>query len=714
MRKLKFLLTIILMAALSACSAEEIPDVTLPDPPVSEPAESNGRETDETETPAEREDPSETPGIDPQEPEPSETPGIDPSKTEPDEVTIVLGEDTAQGTDTDHGDNERDPDGTDDGVIRMLIPSDYAQVRGALTKINWYGYTYEEAIRKGITETMAAETIPEVEAPEMAPQPDFAEQDPAEEPGRIYTEEELYSKTNTQVAEIDEGDIVKTDGEYIYVLRDSEELLILSADGKDTRVLSRTMLTEILEPDEDSIPVSQNAVELYIYNDRAAVIGSENFWDETHWSNKTYIDFYDISDPMAPVYLKTLGQDGSYETSRMIDGHLWLITRFGIALDDIAEVRDYESYIPGLFDGKEQNLVEPECIVYPEKFDLAVYTVITAADMKSCSRTECKSVLGISPSTVYVSGSSIYLAQSVWYEEKSEPRTESVYTVVDHTTGTRTRLMRMDITDGIRTAAYTEIPGRLLNQFSMDEYGGHLRLVTTVDEQYYTVYTDESAGFVNTKYHADKQANALYILDGDLNLTGKIEDLSPDERVQSVRFTGNTGYFVTFRQVDPLFTADLTDAANPVILHELKIPGFSQYLHPWSSGLLLGLGQDGDDNGLSGKMKLSMFDVTDPHAVSETAKLALEFGYSEALTNHRAILVSSARNLIGFPADRGYAVYGFNGEKKFFERAYIEMEGKWSGRSRGLFVGDDLYILMEKGCTVLDLNTFGVLKTVKY
>jgi len=249
----------------------------------------------------------------------------------------------------------------------------------------------------------------------------------------------------------------------------------------------------------------------------------------------------------------------------------------------------------------------------------------------------------------------------------------------------------------------------------MDEYNGHLRVVVTIDEHSRTTFTDESWGFVNTRYNLDNRANALYILDLDLNITGKIEDLAPDESVKSVRFTGNTGYFVTFRQVDPLFTVDLTDPGNPVIMSELKIPGFSQYLHPWTDGLLLGLGQDADVNtGWTTGLKLSMFNTGNPHDVTEQHKLKLDYGWSAALYNHKAVLVSESRNLIGFPADSGYAVCGYDPDSGFWQRAFIEGVNGWDDLTRGLFVRDTVYIVMQKGCTVLDLNDFSILATVGY
>ena len=718
MKHLKTILIALLLAGLTACTSPETISC-----PAEEPTGTDLSAADTDLSPDDETDPADTD---------TDLPHTDPPETEasedPEEITIVLGEDVPDETEPPETLPEKPDEDTDETVIRMLVPAEYEQVRDALTKSRWYGLSYQDAITAGITETMA----PQIEADVMeavpeavmdAPAADFSYNASADAPGKVYTEAEMYSKTNTQLQEIDEGDIVKTDGEYIYILKDTSELVILAADGKDTRILSRTALTEDLEicgvaPADGgksrNISIDQEALELYIHEDRAAVIYRENTWDSGSRIYKTCADIYDVSDPAVPIYVTTLGQDGIYSASRMIDGTVWLITRHGLSIDDIAEPLDYESYIPGFFDKNTQTLADPGSIVYPEQITDNVYTVISSCELKSGVRGSTKAVLGIAPDILYMNSRSIYLADAVYFNEKSEPRTEGVYTVVDHTSGTRTKLMRLDITDGIRTAAYGEIPGQLPNQFAMDEYDGHLRLVTTVSESSRTTFTDESWGFVNTRYNLDNRANALYILDRDLNITGMIGDIAPDENVKSVRFMGNTGYFVTFRQVDPLFTVDLSNPESPEILSELKIPGFSQYLHPWDDGLLLGLGQDADENGRTDGMKLSMFDVSDPCDVTEGNKLKLVYRYSEALNNHRAVLASASRNLIGFPADGGYAVYGYDWGSGFFERAYIEIEGKWSGNSRGLFVDDGLYIVMQSGCTVLDLMDFTVLTSVNY
>lgn len=655
---------------------------------------------------------------------------IEPAETEePEEAVIVLGDDPVE-TEPDvqiQPPAEENPGPgetaaqTDDGVIRMMIPTGYAEIHRALKNAEWFGMPYDEAVEAEIAETGAEMPVPEAEIVY-----DTAEEAIVEESGKVYTAEELYSKTNTQLADIDEGDIVKTDGEYIYILKDSEELVILSADGDNTKVLSRTTVAvdyEYCDWDWGGNVIlgeleNEAAKELYISGDRLGIVRTYYNWLRAtdREENITYLDIFDVSDPADPVITASLGQDGTYAASRMVGDTVWLITRHGLSIDDIAEPLDTESYIPGLFDSYTQTLIPENCIVYPETIENTVYTVISSYDLSGGGRVDSKALLGVPADTIYMNGSHIYLADGEYFSETSEPYTEGVYTVTEGTRGQRTKIVKLDITDGIRTTAMTVIPGSLLNQFAMDEYNGNLRVVTSLNQQTSRTYVDETWGFRNTVWIEQNRANALYILDDELEIIGRIENLAPDETVKSVRFSGETGYFVTFRQVDPLFTADLSNPAEPVIMSELKIPGFSQYLHPYADGLLFGLGQDADETtGRTTGLKLSMFNTADHHNVTEQHKLNLDYGWSAALNNHKAILVSQSRDLIGFPADNGYAVYGYNPDGGFYQKAFIErVDGNWDGLTRGLFVGDAVYIVMQNCCTVLDMETFAVLTAVKY
>ena len=625
---------------------------------------------------------------------------------------------------------EPDADTTDSvpakepSVIRMNVPMEYVQVYEKLKKSQntGGGYYYDDMVF--VEEEIAVEEAPMMDTSAAPMEPTAPVPEKNMETGKVYREDE-YSKTNTQVENIDEGDIVKTDGKYIYVLKGSRELLILSADGEDTEVLSRRDVAESSDDHGDDYYYSyhQNANELYIYEDTLAVILNCSEWSET-WGDKgysytndvrNYIEFYDISDPSEPVRTGSLGQDGNYSASRMMDGKIYLITTYGVPYNIVRE--DYDSYIPGLYNNGKHEFMPADCIVYPDELRQNSHTVICSYSMNDGERIHEKSVLGYR-GTVYMSGDHLYLADSHYYEEVIDEYTERIYSVEEIASGYRTEIIKLDLTgeDGFVVEAAGTVDGQLLNQFSMDEYDGHLRVVTTYWQNKRTVYRDEELGFTNYKYSDSGQTNGLYVLDEDMNLVGEISGLAEDERVYSVRFTGDVGYFVTFRQVDPLFSVDLSDPSDPKIMGELKIPGFSNYLHPYSETLLFGLGQDADENtGRTTGMKLSMFDISDPYDVIERDKLSIGDGYSEALYNHKAILISASRGIIGFPSQNGYVIYGYSEDGGFTEITRTELDGIWwNGNARGLYAGEYMYIVLQECTVVLDMDGFDLVTKVKY
>jgi len=185
------------------------------------------------------------------------------------------------------------------------------------------------------------------------------------------------------------------------------------------------------------------------------------------------------------------------------------------------------------------------------------------------------------------------------------------------------------------------VPGSIVNQFALDEHEGHLRIATTWGD----MWRDPPTSISN-----------VYIYDTeDGRQTGKVEGLAPGERIYAVRFAGDTGYIVTFRQVDPLFVLDLSDAAHPLVRGQLKIPGFSEYLHPISSSLLLGLGKDTEDDASGGALvlgvKLSLFDVGKPEKPVELASMTVGHRGTNSLASyeHKAFLFHPASGLLVLP-----------------------------------------------------------------
>ncbi|HIZ19274.1 MAG TPA: beta-propeller domain-containing protein [Firmicutes bacterium] len=491
-----------------------------------------------------------------------------------------------------------------------------------------------------------------------------------------------YSDTNTQVDGVDEADVTKTDGAYIYTLSGGR-LHIVRADG--------AALETAAELDYSQGNAMPRALEFYIKGDRLVLLcrtyggmteGQESSWDGT----VTWAAVYDIADRTSPTLLGVQGQAGDYLSSRLVGNTLYLAT--SQSLPEKAEKGDKATYVPTLYtqDGAAAMAEEDLCI--PPIPAGRQYTVLTAVDLLSPQgHTSAKAVLG-GGDNLYANTQNLFLAVPRTVREEGG----QVYTATD--------LLRFSLDGGeIQLQASGTVPGTLINQFAMDEYEGIFRVVTTQSGGTETV----SGGIAS--YVVGDTVNNLYTLNQSLQIVGKLEGLAKGERVYSVRFNGEVGYFVTFRQVDPLFTVDLEDPANPQVLSALKIPGFSDYLHPYAPGLLLGFGQQADPyTGATQGLKLAMFDVSDPADVTERHSLPLKEDWSEASQNHKAILVDAERSLIGFPAGNAYYLYGYSEQDGFFLRAQLPLSDGTS--ARGLYIGDTFYTVEEGRIAAYALSDF--------
>ena len=244
---------------------------------------------------------------------------------------------------------------------------------------------------------------------------------------------------------------------------------------------------------------------------------------------------------------------------------------------------------------------------------------------------------------------------------------------------------------------------------SLDERDGYLRLATTEQTYSYSVYRDEKHDFENTKTNDDatQTSNDVYVLDCDLNTVGSVAGIAEGETVFSARFDGDYGYLCTYRQTDPVFAVDLTAPTDPKVVGELKLSGYSDYLHVWSDGMLFGLGMETtavDGGATVDGMKLVMIDTSDPAKLHDLHTQTLDADYSEALNNHKAILVDSDKDLIAFPAENSYLVYGYSADDGFTLRKEIPVS-QWDENNRGLYIGDYFYVVGSDQVNVLDLGT---------
>lgn len=486
-----------------------------------------------------------------------------------------------------------------------------------------------------------------------------------------------YSRTNVQEAGVDEADLVKTDGAYIYVLKRSGSLIILSA--KEGIMESVSQL---------SLPSDETIHEMYIDGDLLSLITS-GYTTELDTSRDNVIasrstDYtslytYDISDRTAPKLTGTVTQDGSYSQSRKNGSYIYLFTRF---FPEIHETYEESYIIPRTTSGE----VSASSIYIPENLNVSSYLVVSSTDIHHPDKTiDQKAILSVA-STFYASPENIYIANETWKND-----------------ATYTELLKLNYKDGsITGTAAGAVEGYLNDSFSLNEYNGYLRVVSTsYDENY-------------------DEINGLYIFDENLNLTGSIRDLAPDETIRSARFFGNTGYFVTFRQTDPLFSVDLSNPSNPKILGELKITGFSSYLHFYSDDLLLGLGYEADpETGIQTSLKLSMFDISDPTDVTETDKLVLDgITWCASLEDYKSILMDPEKNIFGFTCDNRYLVFSYDEEKGFVnEFLYDFYQDTLNGYpssseydTRGLYINDTFYLVRPDVATSFDMeNDFALI-----
>lgn len=528
-------------------------------------------------------------------------------------------------------------------------------------------------------------------------------------------ESKEYSQTNTQVEGIDEGDIVKTDGEYIYILR-GDDISIVKAQGAESAEVARINVAK----DDEKGQSWEYVQEFYVADGLLSVIKFKNQYLPANdlqassdvavnrimpLKNVTYVSIYDVSDKENITLKAELGQDGYFVSSRLKDGKLYLLSSY--ANGQSWKEDDILSYVPCLYNGTKTEAVAIDDISLLPKKEGVEYTVINEIDIEKGKISSTQGILG-GYATVYMNENNLYLAYDHYNVEKEEKTIEG-RKVEEYTNTTETDIVRISLGE-METAAFGSIDGYLLNQFALDEYEGNLRIAATVDKYVYQTSEDQVKGYSNYETIEDTNANCLYVLDDDLKIIGTISDLAPDEQIYSVRFDGEVGYFVTFRQVDPLFSVDLSNPAAPKIMGELKIPGFSQYLHVYGEDLLFGLGMTADEKtGRTGSLKLSMFDVSNPYDVTEKHQLVLEENYSTALYNHKAILVAKEKDLIAFPVDKGYKVFGYDEMTGFINVGEIETDN-WCGDSRGVYIDDYFYVCNYDQIYILDMNNFALAK----
>lgn len=533
-----------------------------------------------------------------------------------------------------------------------------------------------------------------------------------------------YSDTNTRTENVSEADIVKTDGEYIYCLNNkvgysAEEywnltITIVKADGENSEKVSVIPVKEQLDKVARwELPIDYGNYEMMLYDDKLVVVCSNESY--------TVILFYDTTDKSAVRHENTLYIQGEYDSCRMVDGYLYVFADRYIE-DNVNEYGEYigismERTIKNIIPCSSQGDVPEEDVYISKCEDFNMYHMIGTVDMNNTADfMQVKAVLGSNSGTVYVSANNIYYVSRV-YEGYEDCKVGEEIQCSD-----KSELIKLSYKDGlVEAAGRTVIDGEAGDEFAIDEYNGYLRMAVTVQRwngicaernvEYFngSEWIDDKRKVIELSYMTNDQMSALYVLDEDLNVVGSIPNLKEDESVYGVRFDGAIAYVVTYRQMDPLFTIDLSDPTNPTVLGALKIPGFSTYLHKWDDNKLIGIGYDDD-----WQVKISTFDITDKTDVKETDVCYVDSYGTDALYNHKALFISSKNNLVGFMDNGGYYRIFSYVDGVLTEVIETEIEDYIGNDVRGLYIGEYIYIAAENnGVYVYRMNDYEMLTVVK-
>ncbi len=515
-----------------------------------------------------------------------------------------------------------------------------------------------------------------------------------------------HSTTNEQVEGVNEGDILKTDGKYIYTVQSKQ---------KYNSAAEYYIHIRKIQEDGGLMKVSSIAIEndrpieMYVDNNRLILLSSNGTGYKTQNTHQnTSVRIYDISDRSVPKTINHFYQQGEMLSSRYIDENLYVVSNYHSATQPVKD--DLFSYVP--------------CITYPSKGQVKMVAsndICVMENPTSVSYVVASSVstrtedAAVNTKAVLGSGGIIYCS------------TESLYVLgTSYSTSEQTEILKFALNSGkIRYITKQTVSGRTLNQFSADEYNGFFRIATT--------------GFDT---QTGQTANNVYLLDSNLKQVGAITGLAKGENIYSVRFVGDTGYVVTFRQTDPLFVLDLKDPKQPAVVGKLKIPGFSSYLHPFKDNLLIGIGANTTSGGQRIGFKMSLFDVSDPTNPLEIKNYTTTNDYSgKSLVEYdaKAFLFDDQQDIIGLPLItgtangticNGYALFKVSKENGFEELGFLDSEGniisensayqqsKYTALSsmnsmytefnilRGAYVGDTLYLFTGYDITAVSYKTF--------
>ena len=569
-----------------------------------------------------------------------------------------------------------------------------------------------------------------------------------------------YSTTNIQVAGVDEPDIIKNDNRYIYTVSGQNLVIVNAYPAAGASVLSTTAIEDAPRD------IFLRGDRLVLFSTGTVTPGTSSSPGEPammppYWrpsSPVTHATIYDISDRANPRVLKDYSIEGDYIDARMIGPIVYLVTR-----EQIYPYRDGPIIVPVLREGS-RTVLQPDVWYFDHPESQYSFTTLTSLDVASGKEKDAQTYLLGTGNTIYVSEEAMYVSfpryipmiyrgQPVPMMAESSGASPDFNTltgqerqsIIDSLRNAEQDAIRRQEADqtttvihriGIKNGAITyqaqgEVPGTLNNQFSMDEYKGNLRVATTS-----SVYTPRFGQYTY---------NNVYVLDREMKTIGELTHIAEQETIYSTRFIGDRLYMVTFKRIDPFFVIDLSTPRSPKILGELKIPGYSDYLHPYDATHIIGIGKETATNDWGGVsvsgVKLALFDVSDvtnPRLLSKV-QIGDAGSDSAALQDHHAFLFDKGKNLLVIPIRAvindpvmredyssyrppkiwyGAYVFGLTPTTGFTLRGTVQHGAGDSGYyyygssasevKRSLYIGDVLYTMSSKQImanSLGDLNT---------
>ena len=499
----------------------------------------------------------------------------------------------------------------------------------------------------------------------------------------------LYSTTNVQVAGVDEADVVKTDGEYIYLISNGSVLILKACPPNQAEVLSKIAYNDTYPA---GIFVSNSSDRLAVlsckYTIRDVVVFPGNYYPN-FIDIRTSIDIYNISDKTKPIRLTNFMISGSYFNSRMIGDYIYFV------VSQPAYIIYDTVILPKIYSNAGITDINANEIHYSNSLDdYYLYTTIVAVNIADVAQQPThETIMMGGTSSIYVSPNNIYIT----FPEANG----------------QTAIYRVHIEGNtINPDAKGNVPGREVNQFSMDEYNGYFRIATT------------------TRINGTTQNN-LYILNTNLTIVGSLENIAIGEAIDSARFIGDRCYLSTsIVRRDPFFVIDVQNATEPRILGNLSIPGFTRYLHPYDENHVIGIGRDANN-----KVKISLFDVSNVSAPIEMGNYTVEGDWSDTpvLTEHKAFLFDRSKDLLAIPLTIStydqvtyslwQGVYVFNitlsnglalkgNVTHQNDSAYYWDSNYWINRE--LYIENVLYTVSNSEIKMNDLTTLALIKEIKF